>query len=92
MRPTTRSSLAVVAAAMATGLAGWAVIRLFGVDLTLKPGAAMSQVGVVDVVLASLAAGLAAWAVYALLARWRRARWWPFVASTALAVSITGPG
>lgn len=66
MRPTTRSSLAVVAAAM-------------------------SQVGVVDVVLASLAAGLAAWAVYALLVRWRRARWWPFVASTALPSPSLGP-
>jgi hypothetical protein len=43
------------------------------------------------VLLASLVAGLAAWAVYALLARLGHARWWPFVASTALAVSITGP-
>lgn len=40
---------------------------------------------------ASLVAGLAAWGVYALLAHWRRARWWPFVGSTALAISITGP-
>jgi hypothetical protein len=39
----------------------------------------------------SLAAGLAAWGVHALLARWRRARWWPFIGSTALAISITGP-
>jgi hypothetical protein len=39
----------------------------------------------------SLAAGLAAWGVYALLAHWRRARWWPFIGSTALAISITGP-
>jgi uncharacterized protein DUF6069 len=91
MRTTTRNSLAVVAAAMATALVGWAVIRLLSVDLTLKESAAMSQVGPVDVLLASLVAGLAAWAVSALLAHWRRARWWPFVASTALAISITGP-
>ena len=51
----------------------------------------MSQVGPVDVLLASLVAGLAAWAVYALLARTGHPRWWPFVASTALAISITGP-
>ena len=91
MRTTTRSGLAVVAAGVATALVAWAVIRLLGVDLTLKEGAAMSQVGAVDVLLASLVAGLAAWGVYALLARWRRVRWWPFIGSTALAISITGP-
>ena len=62
MRTTIRGGLAVVAAAMATALVAWAVIRLLGVDLTLKEGAAMSQVGAVDVLLASLVAGLAAWA------------------------------
>ena len=91
MRTTTRNSLAVVATAMAAALVGWGVIRLLSVDLTLKDSAAMSQVGPVDVLLASLVAGLAAWAVYALLARLGHARWWPFVASTALAISITGP-
>ena len=91
MRTTTRSGLAVVAAAVATALVGWAVIRLLGVDLTLKEGAAMSHVGPVDVLLASLVAGLAAWGVFALLAHWHRARWWPFVGSTALAISMLGP-
>jgi hypothetical protein len=94
MRTTTRSSLAVVAAAVAAALAAWAVIRLVGVDLTLKDGAGTSaggQVGAVDVLLVSLVAGLAAWGLFALLAHWRRARWWPFIGSTALAVSITGP-
>jgi Family of unknown function (DUF6069) len=91
MRTTTRGGLAVVAAGMATALVAWAVIRLLGVELTVKAGSGTSQVGAVDVLLASLAAGLAAWGVYALLARWRRVRWWPFIGSTALAVSITGP-
>jgi Family of unknown function (DUF6069) len=91
MRTTTRNSLAVVAAGMATALVGWAVIRLLGVDLTLKDGAGTSQVGAVDALLASLVAGLAAWAVYGLLARWRRVRWWPLGGSTALAISIIGP-
>ena len=92
MGTTTRSGLAVVAAGMATALVAWAVIRLLGVDLTLKADAGMSQVGAaVDVLLASLVAGLAAWGAYALLARWRRTRWWPFIGSTALAISITGP-
>jgi threonine/homoserine efflux transporter RhtA len=75
MRTTsTRSGLAVVAAGMVTALVVWAVIRLFGVQLTLKAGSGMSQVDAVDVLLASLVAGLAAWGVYALLARWRRTR------------------
>jgi hypothetical protein len=93
MHTTIRSGLAVVAAAVAAALVAWAVIRLVGVDLTLKDGttAAGGQVGPVDVLLASLAAGLAAWGVYALLAQWRRTRWWPYVGSTALAISITGP-
>jgi hypothetical protein len=93
MKTTTRGSLAVVAAAVAAALVAWAVIRLVGVALTLKDGAssAGSRVDAVDVLLTSLVAGLAAWGVYALLAHWRRARWWPFIGSTALAVSITGP-
>ena len=93
MKTTTRGSLAVVAAAGAAALVAWAVIRLVGVELTLKDGAssAGSRVDAVDVLLTSLVAGLAAWGVYALLAHWRRARWWPFIGSTALAVSITGP-
>jgi hypothetical protein len=93
MKTTTRGSLAVVAAAVAAALVAWAVIRLAGVELTLKDGAssAGSRVDAVDVLLTSLVAGLAAWGVDALLAHWRRARWWPFIGSTALAVSITGP-
>jgi hypothetical protein len=91
MRATTRSSLAVVAAGMATALVVWAVIRLLGVDLTVEAGSGTTQVDAVDVLLASLVAGLAAWGVHALLARWRRARWWLFVGSTGLAVSMLGP-
>ena len=77
MKTTTRGSLAVVAAAVAAALVAWAVIRLAGVELTLKDGAssAGSRVDAVDVLLTSLVAGLAAWGVYALLAHWRRARW-----------------
>jgi hypothetical protein len=91
MRTTTRSSLAVVAAGVATALVVWAVIRLLSVDLTVEAGSGATQVEAVDVLLASLVAGLAAWGVFALLAHWRRARWWPFVGSTALAISMLGP-
>ena len=88
---TTRSSLAVVAAGMATALVAWAVIRLLGIDLTVEAGSGTTQVGAVDVLLASLVAGLVAWGVFALLAHWRRPRWWPSVGSIGLALSILGP-
>jgi Family of unknown function (DUF6069) len=90
MQATTRS-LAVVAAGMAAGLVVWAVVRLLGVDLTVESGSGTTQVDVVDVLVATLVAGLAAWGVFALLLRRRRARWWPFVGSTALAISMLGP-
>ncbi|HWD46509.1 MAG TPA: DUF6069 family protein [Actinomycetota bacterium] len=91
MQATTRNSLAVVAAGMAAGLVVWAVVRLLGVELTVESGAGTTQVDVVDVLLTTLVVGLAAWGVFALLLRWRRARWWPFVGSTALAISMIGP-
>jgi hypothetical protein len=86
-----RSSVAVVAAAMAVALAIWALARLLDVELTVGRGADTSQVGAADVLVAALVAGLAAWGVQALLARRGAARWWPFVGSTALAVSVAGP-
>jgi hypothetical protein len=88
---TTRGSLAVVAAGMATALVAWAVIRLLGVDLTVEAGSGTAQVDAVDVLLASLVAGLAAWGVYALLAHWGRPRWWPSIGSIGLALSMLGP-
>lgn len=91
MQATTRNSLAVVAAGVAAGLVVWAVVRLLGVELTVESGSGTTQVDVVDVLLATLLAGLAAWGAFALLRRRRRASWWPFVGSTALAVSIVGP-
>jgi FtsH-binding integral membrane protein len=91
MQATTRNNLAVVAAGMAAGLVVWAVVRLLGVELTVESGSGTTQVDVVDVLVATLVAGLAAWGVFALLLRRRRARWWPFVGSTALAISMVGP-
>jgi hypothetical protein len=92
MSQSTRSSLAVVAGGVAVGLLLWAGWRLAGVDLTVRTGGQASQVGAADVLVTTLVAGLAAWAVWALLARRpRTARWWPFVGSTAIAVSMIGP-
>jgi hypothetical protein len=86
-----RRSVAVVAAAAVAALAGWAVIRLLGVTLTVRVGGGPDEVGAADVLVAAVLAGLAAWAVHAALARRLRAGWWPFVGSTAIAVSVVGP-
>jgi hypothetical protein len=82
----------VVAAAAVVALAIWAVVRLLGVDLTVRIGRDSSEVGAVDVLVTTVLAGLAAWGVHRVLARRARtARWWPFVGSTAIAVSMIGP-
>lgn len=91
MKATSRNSLAVAAVGVVAGLVVWAVVRLLGVDLTVESGSGTSQVTVADVLVTALIAGLLAWGVFTLLLRWRRARWWPFVGSTALAISIIGP-
>jgi uncharacterized protein DUF6069 len=82
----------VVAAAAVVALAIWAVVRLLGVDLTVRIGQDSSEVGPLDVLVTTVLAGLAAWGVHRVLARRARtARWWPFVGSTAIAVSMIGP-
>jgi hypothetical protein len=86
-----RRGAVVVAAAMTVALAIWALARLLDVELTVGKGADASQVSAADVLVTALMAGLAAWGVQALLARRGAARWWPFVGSTALAISVIGP-
>jgi hypothetical protein len=87
----TRRSLEVIAAGAGVALAIWALVSALGVELTVGKGADASQVGVVEVVAAALLAGLGAWAVQRQLARRGAGRWWPFVGSTALAISVIGP-
>jgi hypothetical protein len=81
----------VLAAAAAVALAIWALARLLGVELTVGKGHDASPVGAAEVLATALLAGLAAWGVHTLLVRRGAARWWPFVGSTALAISIIGP-
>jgi Family of unknown function (DUF6069) len=81
----------VVAAAMVAALAIWALARLLGVELTVGKGPDAGLVGPGDVLVAVVLASLAAWVVQHLLARRGAAGWWPFVGSTALAISIIGP-
>ena len=78
-------------AALVVALAIWAVARLLGVELTAGKGQDVNPVGAADVLVTVVLAGVAAWVVQRLLARRGAARWWPFVGSTALAISMIGP-
>jgi phosphatidylserine synthase len=91
-RNRTLRSVGVVGAAALVALGIWAVVRLLGVDLTVRMGEGTSQVGAPEVLAATVLAGLAAWAVHRLLDRSERTtRWWPFVGSTLIAISMLGP-
>jgi hypothetical protein len=80
-----------VAAALVVALVIWALARMLGVDLIVGKGSDANMVGAADVLVTVVLAGLAAWVVQRLLARRGAAGWWPFVGSTALAISIIGP-
>jgi hypothetical protein len=81
----------VIATAVAVALVAWALLRLLGVSPVVGRGGDAIAVTTVEVVAATVVAGLAAWATSAVLRRSGRPTWWPFVGSTALAVSIIGP-
>jgi hypothetical protein len=81
----------VITTAVTVGLVAWSFVRLIGIELILKEDAAMESVGAIDVVVATTLAGIAAWGVHTLLTRFDKARYWPFVGSTVLAISINGP-
>ena len=86
-----RRRIATLGLATVVALGAWVLIRLAGIDLVVSAGT--DTVGPVDVGAAALAGAIAGWIVVGLLERYSRrprARW-PFVGSTALAVSIIGP-
>ncbi len=86
------TSAVVIAAGMVAGLVVWAVAVAAGVDLEVTRDGETSTVGAIDVAIASLVGGLAATGVHALMAKLGAARrWWPFIGSTALAISMVGP-
>jgi hypothetical protein len=91
VRGSARGRAGIVAAALIVALAIWALARVLGVELTVGKGQDARLVGAADVLFAVVLAGLAAWGVQTLLARRGAAGWWPFVGSTALAISIIGP-
>jgi Family of unknown function (DUF6069) len=83
---------ATIGTALAVALVGWAAARLLGIELSVdKGGAGADTVQAVDAALAAVVAGLGAWAASTLMVRRGVGRWWPFVGSTALALSMLGP-
>jgi hypothetical protein len=84
-------SAAIVTAAAMVALAIWGLARVLGVELTVGKGDQASLVGAADVLVTVLLASVAAWLAQRLLARRGAAEWWPFLGSTALAISIIGP-
>jgi Family of unknown function (DUF6069) len=90
-RGTAQWRAGIMAAALVVALAIWALAGMLGVELTVGKGQDARPVGAADVVATVVLAGLAAWGVQRLLARRGAAGWWPFVGSTALAISIIGP-
>jgi len=92
MHPSAKRATGIIAVAVAAALVIWAVARLLGVDVEVEFGGEIRQVGPADILVTTVVVGLAAWVVYSLLARTpRTARWWPFVGSTAIAISMLGP-
>jgi hypothetical protein len=91
-RASIQQSIAVIGLAVLSGLVVWGLFRVLDVEMTTGKGDDASAVGFGDVFVAAVVGGLAAWGVHTVLSRQARTtRWWPFVASTALAISMIGP-
>ncbi len=91
MKPSTLRGLIVIGAALIWAMTVWSVARAAGIEFELKDSASTDRVRSLDVVLSVIVAGFAAWAVHSLLHRSGRARWWPVIGSTVLAISMIGP-
>jgi hypothetical protein len=89
-----RAGRAITVAAGAAGsLLLWTVDRWGGIDLTVRQGDTVQQVGPVAVTVAAVLAGLAAWALLAILERTvsRPGRTFRIIASSVLLISLAGP-
>lgn len=81
----------VIAAATVVALVLYGLIRWLWVTPIAEMNGEDKTVGWANVLIVTVLAGLVAWGVAVLLQRAGKARWWPFVGSTALAISIIGP-
>lgn len=83
----------IIATATAAALIVYGLIRWLWLQPMAEPwgGGDEKPVTWVAVLVSTVIIGLLAWGVAVLLERSGRARWWPFIGSTALAISIIGP-
>lgn len=81
----------VIAAATAAALVVYGLIRWLWVTPVAEVNGTERVVGWANMVIVPIIAGLIAWGVAVWLKRAGKARWFPFIGSTALAISIIGP-
>ncbi len=90
----TIARLTISGSAIAAACGTFALLRLAGVDLAVRAGAAEQRVTLPSVVLAATVAALAGWALLAVLERLTaRARtWWTVIATAVFLLSLlAGP-
>ena len=87
-----RSALGIIVVATAAALVVYGLIRGLWLEPMAEPwgGGEEKPVTWVAVLVSTVIIGLLAWGVAVLLERSGKARWWPFVGSTALAISLIG--
>lgn len=83
----------IIAAAAVAALVVYGLIRWLWVEPMAEPwgGGEEKPVTWMAVLVSTVIIGVIAWGVATVLERSGKARWWPFVGSTALAISIIGP-
>lgn len=91
MNDRSKRALQTIGVATSATLVIYGLIRWLWVLPVADMESADEPLGWRNVLIATLLAGFAAWGVYAMLHRAGRERWWPFVGSTALAISVIGP-
>lgn len=81
----------IIAAATAVALVLYGIIRWLWVDPVAEVNGTDQMITWVNVVIVTILVGAVAWGVAIAMQRAGKAKWFPGVASTALAISIIGP-
>lgn len=91
MSDRTGIALSIIGLTTVVTLVAYGLIRWLWVLPIADTGNGDEAIGWAAVAIVTLLAGFGAWGVSTLLRRAGRARWWPIVGSTVLAISIIGP-
>ena len=87
----TRSALGIIAVATGVALIVYGLIRGLWLEPIAKQNGDDKPVTWLSVLLGTVIAGLLAWGLATALERAGKATWWPFIGSTALAISMIAP-